>query len=198
MWRVAVHIAQPSPLPGPQMGWCTVHPDPTLRRSERPALLPSKETGKRTPWTYLTGWRTQVSARHFMGSEFSFSKAMDWCEIRALQSSVARKTCGDTDSTLRAQAPQMSWLSSWSHDGHVWRPPPNPLLVQILEISCLAPRHTSLYTAPFEKRWGGGNREEEGEERGERWGGMERKREKERGWKKNLKGLIPPLLLWTN
>lgn len=51
------------------------------------------------------------------------------------------------------------------------------LVVQILDISCLTPRHISLHLAPFEVR---GKNKEEGEERGERWGGMERKREKER------------------
>lgn len=69
---------------------------------------------------------------------------------------------------------------------------PTPLVVQILDISCLTPRHISLHLAPFEKkRWGGENREE-GEKRGERWGGMERKREKERWWKQCLKGHFHP------
>lgn len=74
---------------------------------------------------------------------------------------------------------------------------PTPLVVQILDISCLTPRHISLYLAPFEKkRWGGKENREEGEERGERWGGMERKREKDD--ENNFKGPLPPQPLWTN
>ena len=98
---------------------------------------------------------------------------------------------GTTDSTLRAQAPQMSQLSSWSHDGHVWLPP-SPTGGSNIRHFVLNPKaHLIAPCSLWEEEVRGKNKEE-GEERGERWGGMERKREKERWWKQCLKGHFHP------